>query len=121
MNTNETINAVNAAANKGVERATSLGELNLRMFEKLAARQMEAVNLYVEHGVRVMKLASEAKGYNEYLKGQIEAAKELSERMMAESKNTMQMAGEVRDEYRAWFEKNLADVSADLRKSIPNV
>jgi hypothetical protein len=121
MNANETISAVNAAANKGVERAASLGELNLRVFEKLAARQMDVVNLYAEHGMRVMKLAAESKGYNDYLKGQIEAAKDLSERMMAESKSNMQMANEVRDEYRAWFEKNLADVSADLRKGMPAV
>ncbi len=116
MNANETMNAVNAATNKSLESATSLGELNLRVFEKLAARQMDAVNLYVEHGMRVMKLASESKGQNEFLKTQIEAAKDLSERMMTESKSNMKLAGEVRDEYRAWFEKNLAEVSADLRK-----
>jgi hypothetical protein len=31
----------------------------------------------------------------------------------------MQAVSEVRDDYRAWIEKNMADVSADLRKSVP--
>jgi len=113
---NDTINTVNDLTNKGVERMTSFGELNLRVFERMAARQMDAVNLAMEHGIRVMKLATEAKGYNEYLKGQVEATKDLSERMMTESKTNMELAGQVRDDYRDWFEKNLAEVSADLRK-----
>jgi hypothetical protein len=116
---NETMNTVNEMTNKGLERLTSLGELNLRTFERLAARQMDAVNLFVEHGVRVMKLTTESKGYNEYLKGQVEATKELSERLMSESKSNVTLAGEVRDDYRHWFEKNMAEVSADLRKGVP--
>jgi phasin family protein len=119
MTANETMSTVNDMTNKSVERLTSLGELNLRIFERLAARQMDAMNLFMEHNVRVMKLATEAKGYNELFKGQTEAAKELSERLMTESKTNMQLAGEVRDEYRSWVEKNLGEVTADLRKVVP--
>jgi hypothetical protein len=118
---NDTMNTVNEMTSKGVERLTSLGELNLRIFERLAARQMDAVNLFVEHGIRVMKLTTESKGYNEYLKGQVEATKELSERLMSESKSNVTLAGEVRDDYRHWFEKNMAEVGADLRKGVPTV
>jgi len=116
---NETFNVVNEIANKGVERMTSLSELNLRIFERLAARQMDAVNLCMEHSMRTMKLATESKGYNELIKGQVEAAKDLTERLMAESKSNVALAGEVRDDYRVWFEKNMAEVSADLRKVVP--
>ena len=119
MSTTDTISTVNEITNKGVERMTSLGELNLRIFERMAARQMDAMNLYMEHGIRVMKLATESKGYNEFFKGQVDAAKELSERLMTESKTNMSLAGEVRDDYRTWFEKNMADVTADLRKVAP--
>jgi hypothetical protein len=116
MTTNETMNAVNEMTNKGVERMTSLGEINLRFFERMTARQMDVMNLAMEHGIRMMKLATESKGYNEFFKGQVEATKELSERVMAETKTNLQLAGQVRDDYRVWFEKNLADVNADLRK-----
>ena len=116
---NDTMNTVNEMANKGFERMTSLGELNLKLFERVAARQMDALNLFMEHGIRVMKIATESKGYNESFKGQVDAAKELSERLMTESKTNMSLAGEVRDDYRHWFEKNLAEVSADLRKGVP--
>lgn len=119
MTTNDTLNSINEMTNKTVERMTSLGELNVRAFEKLAARQMDAMSLCMEHAMRVMKLATESKGYNEFFQGQVEAAKELSERVLAEGKSGMQVVSEVRDDYRAWFEKNLADVNADLRKAAP--
>ncbi len=77
MTANETMNTVNEITNKGVERMTSLGELNLRMFERMAARQMDALNLVMEHSNRLMKLATDAKGYNEFFKGQVEATKDL--------------------------------------------
>lgn len=117
----DTMSTVNEMTNKGFERITSLGELNLKIFERLASRQMDAVNLFMEHGIRVMKIATESKGYNEYFKGQVDATKELTERLMSESKTNMSLAGEVRDDYRHWFEKNLAEVSAELRKGVPTV
>ncbi len=40
---------------------------------------------------------------------------------MTESKANLELVGEVRDDYRVWFEKSLAEVSADLRKSVPAV
>ncbi|EGV16638.1 phasin family protein [Thiocapsa marina] len=118
-NTNDTLNTVNELTTKTVERMSSLGELNVRMFEKMSARQMDAMSLYMEHAMRVMKLATESKGYNEFFKGQVEATKELSERVLAEGKTSMQAVTEVRDDYRSWIEKSMADVSADLRKSVP--
>ncbi|WP_295388714.1 phasin family protein [uncultured Thiodictyon sp.] len=121
MTATDTFNTVNEITNKGVERMSSLGELNLRIFERMATRQVDAMNLAVEHSVRLTKLATESKGVTEFFKAQAEAAKELSERVLSESKINMQLAGQARDDYRVWFEKNLADVSADLRKAVPAV
>lgn len=121
MTANDTFKTVNEITTKGVERMSSLGELNLRIFERLAARQVDAMNLAVEHSVRLAKLPTETKDVGEFFKAQAEAAKELGERVMSESKVNLQLAGQTRDDYRVWFEKNLAEVSADLRKSVPAV
>ncbi|QGU33244.1 phasin family protein [Thermochromatium tepidum] len=118
MSATDSLKTLNDWTNKNFERMTSFGELNLRLFERLAARQMDAVNLYIDHGMRLMKLAAESKGYNDLFKGQVEATKELSERILAEGKATMQIFGDARDEYRLWFEKNLNEVSEDLRKGV---
>jgi hypothetical protein len=110
MSTKDVVSTFNDLSNKGLERANALGELNLKIAEKVAARQMDAMNLFMEQGVRMMKLATEAKGYSDYYKGQVEMAKEMTERMMTESKANMEMAGEMRDEYRGWFDAAMADV-----------
>ena len=63
MNPNDTIKTVNEITSKGAERMSSLGELNLRIFERLAARQVDAMNLLMEHSIASLKLATETKGF----------------------------------------------------------
>ena len=123
MNTTETLNTVKDLSIKGMDRINSLNELNMSLFERMAAQQMDTLKMLMEHGKRTMSLtlATDAKGYNTFLKGQIEAAKDLSEQVMAKSKAGMTLAGQVNEDYRAWYMSNLAEVSADLRKAVPAV
>jgi len=118
MTTKDTLNVINEMSDKNAERLNALGELNLRTWERLAARQMEAMNLLTEQSVRQMKLATESKGYSEFVKGQVELAKELSARMMEETKANMKIAGEIRDDYRAWGQQGMSELSAEMRKGV---
>jgi hypothetical protein len=110
MTIKESTTAITELTSKGLARMNALGEVNLKIADKVASRQMDAFNLMMEQGVRMMNLATEAKGYSDYYKGQLDAAKQISERMMAESKANMQVASEVRDEYRTWFDGAMADM-----------
>lgn len=121
MTMNDTLNTMKDMTNKGMERMTSLSELNMRVFERMTAKQMEGINLLMEHGNRLFTLATGAKGYNEYVKGQIEMTQDLSKRMMAESQANLALAGQVREEYQSWFVKNMAEVTADMRKAVPSL
>jgi len=121
MTMNDTLNTMKDFTNKAMERVTSLGDLNMRVFERMTAKQMEGVNLLLEHGNRLFTLATAAKGYNEYAKGQIEMTQDLSKRMMAESQANLALAGQVREEYQSWFVKNMAEVTADMRKAVPSL
>jgi hypothetical protein len=119
MTVKDNINAINEMGNKGYERMNALAELNLRTWETLAARQMDAMNLLMEQGMRQMKLATESKGYNDFVKGEMELSKEMSSRMMEEAKANMKIAGQVRDDYRSWFQQGVSEVSAEMRKAAP--
>ena len=114
----DSLTAMNEMTSKGADRLSSLGDLNLKVWEKLAARQLEALNLMMEQSVRQMKIASEAKGYNEFVKAQVEMAKEASERMMEEVRTNMSLANEVRDEYRAWAQAGMSEMTAEIKKSV---
>ena len=120
MSVKDNVDAISELGNKNAERLNALSALNMRTWEKLAARQMDAMNLLMEQGMRQMKLASESKGYNELVKGEVELAKEVSSRMMEEAKANMQLAGEVRDLYRSWFEQGVSELSAEVRKATPS-
>ena len=110
MSAQDVMNTYNNLTNQNVERLNALGELNLKVAEKMVARQMDAMNLFMEQGVRMLKLATEAKGYSELYKGQVEMAKDVSEKLMAESKTNMALAGEIRDDYRGWFDAAMAEL-----------
>ncbi|WP_295540219.1 phasin family protein [uncultured Thiohalocapsa sp.] len=110
MSTQDAMKTYNDLTNQNVERMNALGELNLKVAERMASRQMDVMSLFMEQGVRMMKLATEAKGYSELYKGQVDMAREMSEKLMAESKTTMAMAGEIRDDYRGWLDAAMADI-----------
>ena len=118
MTAKDSLTAMNEMTSKGADRLSSLGDLNLKVWEKLAARQLEALNLMMEQSVRQMKIASEAKGYNEFVKAQVEMAKEASERMMEEVRTNMSLANEVRDEYRAWAQAGMSEMTAEIKKNV---
>ena len=118
MTKKDNLSAINEISSKSIERMNSLGDLNLKIWEKMAARQLEALNLMMEQSVRQMKIASEAKGYNEFVKAQVEMAKEACERMMEEVRTNMSLANEVRDEYRAWAQAGMSEMTAEIKKSV---
>jgi len=119
MTAKENLDAVNEMGNKGMEKMSQLGELNMKVMEKIASRQMDAMNFMMEQSMRHMKLASEAKGYNEFVKGQVDLAKETGERMMEETKANMQIATEVRDGYRSFVQEGMSELSDGVRKASP--
>lgn len=118
MTINETVKTATDMTAKGMDRFNSMTELNMRTWEKLAGRQMDFFGLCLEQGVRLATLATESKNYSDYLKGQTDIVKEMSERMMAETKTSMQLIGEVRDDYRGWYERGLSELSTDLREVV---
>ncbi len=110
MSTQDVVKTYTDLTNQNVERLSALGELNLKVAERMATRQMDAMNIFLEQGVRMMKLATEAKGYSELYQGQVDITREMSEKLMAESKTNMTLAGEIRDDYRGWVDSTMAEL-----------
>ena len=110
MMINDTMKSLNDLTNNSVERMTALGELNMKMAERVATRQMDLFGLWMEQGSKMMRAATEARGYADLYKAQVDMTKDASEQMMAESKANLQIATEARDEYRAWYESTLSEI-----------
>lgn len=117
MNEQANLDMLNEMGSKGYESMRELGDINLRNWERIVARQMDAVSLMMESGLRQVKMASEAKGYNDLVKTQVEFAKELGQRLVDETRQNLQLAGDARDEYRLWFEKGMTDVKDKMNRA----
>jgi Phasin protein len=117
--TREGIEMMNELGDKGYEAAQSLGEIHLRAIERMVGRQLDAMGLLMDSGLRQVKMVTEVKGAGELVKGQIGLAREVGERMLAETRENMRLMGDTRDEYRAWLEKEVRVVSEGLGKQRP--
>lgn len=113
------IDMLNEMGSQGFESMRELGEINLRNWERMVARQMEAVSLMMETGMRQARAASEVKGYNDLVKTQVEFAKELGQRLVEETRQNLKLAGDARDEYRNWFEKGMVNVREQMAQAAP--
>jgi hypothetical protein len=119
MNQTDATKIVTEITSKNAERMNALAELNLRAWERMTSRQMDVMGYFMEQSMRSLKVAAESKSYTDFVKTQMEMAKELGEHMMEESKTTLKVANEVRDEFRDWYKDGMTEIAADMRKAAP--
>ena len=105
MNTmNENLEMLKEVANEGYENARQLGEINLRIWNKMLEKQTDALGFWLDAGTKQLELATTAKSYREYLETQSQLTRELNESLITGGRESVKLAGEVRDEYRSWME-----------------
>jgi phasin family protein len=121
ITTNETIDMLNDAAGTGYEAMRQFGEIHQRALDRMIDKQFALMNLWMDAGMQQIKLATEAKGLQELMTGNLGVAKSLTEKLIAENRATLEIAHETRDELRAWWEAGIADVTARASKAAQKV
>jgi len=116
MKTKETIDAVNEFAGNGYQSLRRLGEINQRAFDRMVDKQVSLMNIWMDAGMQQIKLATEAKGLQDLMTGNLTITKAMAEKLVAENRDSLEMAAETRDELRAWFESGVADVTERVTK-----
>jgi phasin family protein len=116
MKTKETIDAVNEFAGNGYDSLRKLGEINQRAFDRMIDKQFSVMNIWMDAGMQQIKLATESKGLQELMTGNLALSKTVAEKLMSENRAALEMAAETRDELRAWWESGVADVTTRLNK-----
>jgi len=117
MKTKETIDAVNEFAGNGYQSLRRLGEINQRAFDRIVEKQVSLMNIWMDAGMQQIKLATEAKGLQDLMTGNLTITKAVAEKLVAENRDSLEMAAETRDELRAWFESGVADVTERVTKA----
>jgi phasin family protein len=75
----------------------------------------------MDSSIRNIKMVTEAKGPNDLVRGQMDLIREVSERLLAESRESVKLATDTRDEYRAWIEQGMQIVTEKMGKFRPLV
>ncbi len=107
FNAQENLETFKNFGTAGFETLSTLTDLNVRTFEKLVAMQAETFNLFIDAGTELVKLGSEVKDPKAFVEGEVELAKQLSEDLVAKSKESLEVSTEVSEEYRSWVESNV--------------
>lgn len=117
----ESIEIISDLSSKGYEATKSLGAMNLRIMERIMARQMGTFNLIIDSGLRNAKMVNEVKAPNDLVRGQLDLVREVSERLLTEGRETVKLANDSRDEYRAWFEQGMQVISEKMGNIRPAI
>ncbi|HPB76081.1 MAG TPA: phasin family protein [Chromatiaceae bacterium] len=121
MSLNDSLNTVKDLPEKGLASMTSLTDLSLGIYDRLAAKQLAALDLLLEHGNDTLAHAVTAKDVQTFLKGQFDSSQDLTRLVMAESRTTLAMASQAHHEYQTWFKRQLAEVTNDLQRAVPAI
>ncbi len=102
---------MNATVEKYLEPVQQLNALAITNIEKLVKQQVKFLNETSEIGLGQLRSATEIKdieGLQSYIQGQAEAAKTMSERLLAESKYITELGTEYSNEVQKIFKEAAA-------------
>lgn len=88
-----------------------LGEINTQMMTRLTQRQMEMASLYMETGAKQLEALSEVKGMQDMMAVQTRLFTELSEKLVDNARQTMEVLAEGRTQLTNWSEKKIQNVT----------
>jgi len=114
---NEYLEMVNQFNENVFASAKRIGELNMRTFEQLAAKQAKVVNDCMESSAKQVEVLTSAKDYNEAMAAQSELLKGCNEKFLANLRETAEMMTEVRDELSGLVEEAVKYTSDSVEKA----
>ena len=97
--------------------AKRLGDLNMRTFEQLAAKQAEIVNSCLESSAKQYEVLTTAKDYKDAMAAQGELLKGCNEKFLANLRETAEMMTSVRDELTGMVEEAVKYTSESVEKA----
>jgi hypothetical protein len=91
----------------GYENIRSLAEINLRTWEKLVEKQMDAFGLFVDAGIDQIAAHGNPQDIKTVLENQAALGKALSENMAVKGREAVDLASQASNEYRSWLENGI--------------
>ena len=110
----ENIETLNKAT---IESAKRLGDINMRIFEKLTQRNIEATADYLDGSMQQLKLMGESKDIQASAREQARLGTELNEKFVEHAKKSAEVLNEVKAELTDWVQDGMDAVGTPLRNA----
>lgn len=91
----------------GYENIRSLAEINLRTWERLVEKQIDAFGLFVDAGIDQLTANGNSQDIKATLENHAALGKRLSENMAVKGRETIDLANQASNEYRRWLENGI--------------
>jgi len=113
---NDTIKLFKDIAEKSVASFKNVGELNLRTFEALAAKQVEIVQNAADAGVKQSAIFTDSKDVNDLLSAQSDLANSYTETLTKSVTEISDILKGAQDELVSFTEVNIAEAKSNTEK-----
>ena len=115
---NETIETMNEMGTTAYDNLRKLGEMQMNTWNKVFEKQMETFNMIMGNVVAQAELASEAKDYQDALRGQITLGQKLAEELVEKTRETAEFAQQTGETYRAWAEEIVKETAEKANEAV---
>ena len=114
---NEFLDMVNKFNANFFASAQRLGDLNLKTFEKLAAKQAEIMNDCLESTTKQYEVLTNSKDYKQAMAAQTELMKGCNDKMVGSLREAAELMASVREEYSDMVEEAVKQASDSVEEA----
>ncbi len=114
---NEALDLYKELSEKTVASVKRLGELNLRTFETMAAKQVEMMQSCVDHGSKQAEVLTSSRDLKEILSAQAELSSACAEQFSSNMTETADILKTAQEELSSLVEESVADVKDNMLKA----
>jgi phasin family protein len=111
---NDIIKNIETLNKATIDSAKRLGEINMRIFEKLSQRQIDVASDYLDGSLQQLKLMGESKDVQTAAKEQARLGAELNEKFVEHAKKTAEVLNEVKGELTEWAQDGMKAAGSPL-------
>ena len=102
---------------QALESYRDLGEIQVRVFNRLFQQQLELVNVTVESGLRQLHLIYEPAHYRDVVEKQTELAGEINEQLATVARRTNDVLVEANNKFSAWADRGVRAVTEQVQRT----
>jgi phasin family protein len=114
----ESIEMMNEINSNGYDSFRQLTDITLKAWNQAVDTQMAVYSTLMDTSMEQIKLASEAKDYQEVVRGQMDMSRKLGEEMVSKTREAVELNQKTGEEVRAWFESSLSSVNEQVSKAV---